>query len=105
MTRTYDRDTLRYDADMLAVLAADGHATYFEKANTWVVKLPEGGSVAVRAHQVVTYEPEDDNAAEAQLADHDAVEELTMIQTPVSVDEGRQRQISDLMAKFTPKTS
>lgn len=51
--RVYDRQTVSWDADTLAALVEAGQATYFPKALTYVVKLPEGGSVAVRPEQVL----------------------------------------------------
>jgi hypothetical protein len=71
MTRTYDRQTIQWTADDLVALEAAGQATYFPAAFTYVVKLPEGGSVAVRPEQVLPAEEEqdwDDGAYEAEMA-------------------------------------
>jgi hypothetical protein len=58
--RVYDRQTIQWTADDLAALEQAGQATYFPKAFTYVVKLPEGGSVAVRPEQILPVDEEPD---------------------------------------------
>lgn len=51
--RVYDRQTIQWDADDLVAMVDSGQATYFPMSFTYVVKLPEGGSVAVRPEQIL----------------------------------------------------
>lgn len=53
MTRTYAREEIRWDISSLQALAAlePPQATYFEKADRWVVKQ-DGKSFAVRPEQI-----------------------------------------------------
>jgi hypothetical protein len=53
MTRHYDRNDIRWDADTLKALQAAGKASYFPGLPGYVVRLDEGGSVAVRDSQIV----------------------------------------------------
>ena len=54
MTRIYPREEIKWDLDTLQALAAldPPQATYFEKADRWVVKQ-DGQSFAVRPEQIV----------------------------------------------------
>lgn len=54
MTRSYPRNENRYDYDLLQMMVADGMATYFPAADTYVVKTEDGTSFAVRPHQVIS---------------------------------------------------
>lgn len=105
--RTYDRDTLSYDYDSLVLKAAEvpPTATYFEKADIWVVKLPTGGSFKVLPHQIVGKvdevaqveaalpDPEDLAFLRSVIVDHDTeVDYLKALQdeaatADISVDE------------------
>jgi hypothetical protein len=70
--RVYDRQTIQWTADDLVALEQAGQATYFPAAFTYVVKLPEGGSVAVRPEQILPADDEqpyhDDGCYEAEMA-------------------------------------
>lgn len=73
MTRTYDRDTIQWVRADLDALVAAGQATLFA-SGIYVVKQPEGGSIAVRPHQIlddsspVRFIPQDDVAANVAVA-------------------------------------
>jgi hypothetical protein len=53
MTRTYERDNVRWDADTLKELERQGKAQYFPGLPGYVVTLDEGGKVAVRNSQII----------------------------------------------------
>lgn len=57
MVRIYDRQTLSWDQALLDLAVESGDATYFEKADVYVVKTATG-SFAVRRHQVVDSGPQ-----------------------------------------------
>lgn len=75
MTRTYARETVTYtQAEIDALVRAD-RAVYFPGLPGYVIDK----KIAVRTHQIVTapVEEEDDNAAEAWLADQELAESST----------------------------
>ena len=67
----YAREAATYTQAEIDAAVAAGTAKFFEAAGIYVLKRPEGGSVKVTRDQIVA--PfEDDNAAEAALADAEA---------------------------------
>jgi hypothetical protein len=60
MTRKYDRELIRWDLEALRALAEldPPQATYFEKADRWVVKQ-DGKSFAVRPEQIDVQEEQE----------------------------------------------
>jgi hypothetical protein len=71
MSRSYPRDEIKWDLDTLKALAAlvPPQATYFEKADRWVVKQ-DGKSFGVRPEQIIeaVEEDYDDGSYEAEMA-------------------------------------
>lgn len=98
-TRTYDRNTIMWRPEDLEALEAAGQATYFPAAFTYVVKLPEGGSVAVRPTQLLPAEdPFDDDsafeaAAEAELAYERYLEDGGPHAAAIQAEDDYERQL------------
>lgn len=95
MTRTYARDSISYDYESLLLKANDEPptATYFEKADVWVVKLPTGGSFKVLPHQIVG-KPDEVAQTEEALPDPEDLAFLrSVIDEPV-VDHSPQGYIA-----------
>ncbi|ASZ74633.1 hypothetical protein KHO57_gp058 [Mycobacterium phage Phabba] len=70
MTRTYARETVTFTQAEIDSLVADGRAQYFPGLPGYVVDRKQ----AVRMHQIVAPVVEDDNAAEAWLAEQELAE-------------------------------
>ncbi|ACH62059.1 hypothetical protein MYRNA_51 [Mycobacterium phage Myrna] len=79
MTRTYARETVTFTQAQIDALVAEGRATYYPGLPGYVIDRKQ----AVRMHQIVAAPVvdtvwsspiEDDNAAEAWLADQDRYE-------------------------------
>jgi hypothetical protein len=73
MSRTYNRDTIRWDQTLLDMLVAENMATAYETAlgTIYVVKQPEGGSVKVTPEQIISA---DEKARLNELADITIIE-------------------------------
>ncbi|QZE10396.1 hypothetical protein SEA_SCOOBYDOOBYDOO_45 [Mycobacterium phage ScoobyDoobyDoo] len=78
MTTRYAREARTFTQAEIDALVAEGTARSYSTliGQIYVVKLAEGGSIKVTADQIVAPVVEDDNAAEAWLADQDELDYL-----------------------------
>ena len=116
MSRSYDRESMMWDINDLRELAAldPPQAVFFEKADRWVVKF-DGRSFAVKPKQITDRHQdsviEDDNAAEAALADAEIAQAEAETETLYREQEARtgvyvtanspDAEIDDLVNYFT----